>query len=201
MGSDLSGKTLGIVGAGRIGRSLARMASQGFRMRVLGYDPHAAQGDLRSAHIEKRDDLKGMLGVCDFVSVHCVLNAETRQLLGPAELACLKPTAFLVNVSRGAIVDEQALVRSLAEGRIAGAALDVYSREPLKHAGHPMSPLFSMDNVILLPHLTFFTHEAMARLEHDTLERCCEILEGRPVLVKSHDPRLRGQSHGVVFSE
>jgi D-3-phosphoglycerate dehydrogenase len=128
-----------------------------------------------------------------------VLNDETRHLISAPELAVMKPSAFLINVSRGAIVDEAALVTALQERRIAGAALDVYSREPLAKSGHPMSALYGMDNVILFPHLTFYTAEAMARLEQDTLARCFEILEGRPVLVKSHDPRLRAQEHGVVF--
>ena len=81
----------------------------------------------------------------------------------------------------------------------AGAALDVFSQEPLTLNGHLMSPLYRMDNVILFPHLTFYTEEAMRRLTEDTLARCFEILEGWPVLVKSHDPRLRAQQHRVVF--
>ncbi len=190
MGSDVSGKTLGLVGIGRIGSNVARMA-QGFRMRVLAYDPYVPAAGLA----EKRTDLRGMLAECDFVSVHCVLTPETRHLLGEAELRAMKPTAFLVNVSRGLIVDEMALLRALQERRIAGAALDAYSREPLAKAGHPLSALYAMDNAILSPHLTFYTAEAMRRLEDETLERCREILEGRPVLVKSSDSRLQGQAH------
>ena len=113
----------------------------------------------------------------------------------------MKPSAFLVNVSRGAIVDEAALLRALQEQRIAGAALDVYSQEPLAKAGHPLSALYAMDNVIVFPHLTFFTREAMQRLEDETLERCFEILEGRPMRVKSRDPRLRAQRQGVRFDD
>jgi len=104
-----------------------------------------------------------------------------------------------VNVSRGAIIDEEALVRALQSARIAGAALDVYSDEPLALSGHRLSPLYGMDNVLVWPHLTFYTAEAMQRLEDETLERCAEILEGRPVLVKSRDPRLRSQRFGVRF--
>ena len=77
--------------------------------------------------------------------------------------------------------------------------MDVFSQEPLSHSGHPLSPLFALPNVLLTPHLTFYTHEAMERLERETLERCDELLARRPVLVKSHDPRLREQTHGVVF--
>jgi D-3-phosphoglycerate dehydrogenase len=196
---DLAGRTLGLVGVGRIGTSVARMAGQGFRMRVLGYDPHADAARMARAGVARCDDLRAMLAQCDVVSVHCVLNDETRHLVGAAELAAMKRGAFLVNVSRGAIVDEEALVRALVSGHLGGAALDVYSREPLAKAGHPMSALYAMDNVILWPHLTFYTAEAMQRLEDETLERSFEVLEGRPVRVKSHDPRLRAQTAGVAF--
>jgi D-3-phosphoglycerate dehydrogenase len=172
---------------GKIGSSMARMAGA-FRMRVLGFD-------------REQKNLKQFLAQCDFVSIHCVLNEETRNLIGAAELAAMKPTAFLVNVSRGAIVDELALLRALQEKRIAGAALDVYSQEPLAKTGHPLSALYAMDNVILFPHLTFYTQEAMQRLEDETLERALEVLEGRPVLVKSRDPRLRAQTKGVRFAD
>lgn len=190
LASDLAGKTVGIVGLGRIGSSFARMAAA-FRMHVLAFDPHVKNTET---------DLRAMLARCDFVSIHCVLNAETRHLVGEAELGAMKPSAFLVNVSRGAIVDETALLKALLEKRIAGAALDAYSREPLARKGHPLSALYDMDNVILSPHLTFYTHEAMARLETETLERCREVLEGRPLTVKSHDPRLRAQTRGVRFA-
>jgi D-3-phosphoglycerate dehydrogenase len=101
---------------------------------------------------------------------------------------------MLINVSRGALVEESALVDSILSGRIAGAGLDVFSQEPLTLTGHPLSALFGLPNVFLTPHLTFYTHEAMERLERETLQRCDEILGGGPVLVKSRDPRLRSQS-------
>jgi len=199
LGIDLAGKTLGLVGIGRIGAKVARMAGSGFRMRVLAFDPHADAARFTEAGAPRRTELRALLAESDFVSVHCVLNAETRGLIGERELAAMKRSAFLVNVSRGAIVDEAALVRALQECRIAGAALDVYLQEPLARAEHSLSALYAMDNVILSPHLTFFTQEAMARLEAETLERCLEVLEGRPVTVKSRDPRLRTQTRGVRF--
>lgn len=199
LGNDLAGKTLGLVGVGRIGRSLARMAGHGFRMRVLGFDPHVDRNTMHRAGVEKCDSLAELLSAADFVSLHSVLNAETRHLIGKAELAKMKPSASLINVSRGALVDEVALVEALMHGQIAGAGLDVYSQEPLLLSGHPLSALFTMPNVVLTPHLTFYTHEAMERLEEETLARCDELLSGRPLMVKSHDPRLRSQSHGVVF--
>jgi len=199
LGRDISGATLGLVGCGRIGRSMARMAGQGFRARVLGFDPNMDAAEMRQAGIEKVDDLREMLRASDFVSLHCVLNEATRGLIGRAELACMKPSAILINVSRGALIDEAALVEAVEGSRIGAVGLDVYSMEPLTTSKHPMSPLFGRDNVILFPHLTFFTVEAMHRLEEDTLARCFEILEGRPVTIRSRDPRLRAQKAGVTF--
>jgi len=198
LGFDLAGRTLGLIGTGRIGRSLARMAT-GFRMRVIGYDPNVAAETMRAGGIEKAESLDALLAASDVVSLHAVLAPATRHLIGARELGRMKPSAILINTARGALVDEAALVAALQQKRIAGAALDVFSQEPLSHTGHPMSALYRMDNVILFPHLTFYTEEAMARLTEDTLARCREILERRPVLVTSHDPRLRAQRHGVVF--
>jgi len=198
LGADLHGRTLGLVGVGRIGRNMAKMAA-GFGMQVLGFDPNVAAADMATAGVDKVDDLRAMLADCDAVSIHCVLDDSSRGLIGAAEFAAMKPGALLVNVARGAIVDETALLASLRVGRLGGAGLDVYSREPLALEGHPLAELFGMDNVILLPHLTFFTREAMQRLEDETLERCDELLAGRPVLVKSRDPRLTSQRHGVRF--
>lgn len=200
LASDLAGKTLGLVGVGRIGANVARMAGQGFRMQVLGFDPYVDREQMARLGVERRDDLHRMLEVCDVVSLHTVLTPQTRHLLGERELACMKRSALLINVSRGMLIDEDALVRALQENRIAGAALDVYGSEPLAKSTHALSPLYSMDNVMLWPHLTFYTGDAMRRLEDETLERCLEIIEGRPVLVKSQDPRLRSQSAGVRFS-
>jgi D-3-phosphoglycerate dehydrogenase len=128
-----------------------------------------------------------------------VLNDGSRGVIGQAELACMKPLAVLINVSRGALIDEAALVEAVLGGRLGGVGLDVYSLEPLAKSGHPMSPLFGRDDVILFPHLTFFTHEAMRRLSDDTLARCFEVLDGRPVQIRSHDPRLRAQRENVAF--
>jgi D-3-phosphoglycerate dehydrogenase len=200
LASDIAGKTVGLVGVGRIGRSMAQMAGAGFQARVLGFDPNVSGDEMRAAGVEKRADLHAMLAECDFVSIHCVLNDATRGLIGKREFECMKPGTVLINVSRGAIVDEPALLRALKERHLGGAGLDVYSNEPLARAGHPLSALFEMNNVILTPHLTFFTHEAMRRLEEEALQRCDELLSGQPVLVKSSDPRLTAQQHGVRFA-
>ncbi|UWP92338.1 C-terminal binding protein [Aliiroseovarius crassostreae] len=199
LGTDIAGKTLGIIGLGKIGRSMARMAGQGFRARVIAYSPHTPEEEMQAMGVEKCDTLDALLTESDFISIHSVLNEETRHLIGERELRLMKPSAILINAARGAIIDEDALVRAMCEGWIAGLGLDVFSREPLSLADHPMSALFSLPNVILSPHLTFYTKDAMERLERETLERCQELIEGREVLVKSTDPRLRIQTKGVTF--
>jgi D-3-phosphoglycerate dehydrogenase len=200
LGSDLANKTVGLVGTGRIGLSMARMAGAGFRARVLGYDPNVSAAAMREHGIDKVDDLDSMLAECDFVSIHAVLDASSHHLIGEKQLNGMKSEAFLINVSRGAIVDEAALLAALKSGRIAGAGLDVYSQEPLAKSEHPLAELYAMDNVILFPHLTFYTTESMHRLELETLQRCSEVLEGRPLLIKSQDPRLLDQPQGVVYA-
>jgi D-3-phosphoglycerate dehydrogenase len=191
--NDLAGKTLGLIGVGRIGQSMARMASA-FRMRVFGFDPYVV--DMPA---ERYTDLTAMLEQCDFVSLHCVLNEQTRKILGDKELRCMKQSAYLVNVSRGELIDEDALLCALRENRLAGAALDVYEDEPLRKLEHRLSDLYSMDNVLLWPHLTFYTEEAMQRLESETIQRCFEAMEGRPLTIASGDPRLLAQTMGVRF--
>ncbi|WP_149274866.1 2-hydroxyacid dehydrogenase [Pareuzebyella sediminis] len=195
MGFDLAGKTLGIIGCGKIGKSMARMGGQGFRMKVLGYDPYQSHEVLAEQGIEKYDQLTDFLKACDFISVHAVLNSDTKHLLGKKEFSAMKETAIFVNTARGALIDELALLEALETGEIAGAGIDVFSQEPLNNINHPLRKLYAMDHVILLPHLTFYTKEAMERLEEEVLERCAEIVENRPVLIKSKDPRLQQQSH------
>lgn len=201
LGSDIAGKTVGVVGLGKIGRSMARMAGLGFRANVIAYSPHTSAEDMAELGVTKIDNLHDLLAQSDFVTIHAVLNDDTRGMIGAEELRAMKPSAFLINVSRGAIVDEAALVQAIRERWIAGAGLDVFSQEPLARSGHPMSELFDHPNVILSPHLTFYTEDAMQRLEEETLARCLEVLEGRDVLIKSHDPRLRAQTKGVVFAD
>src|SRR5690606_38603161 len=183
IGSDVAGETVGIVGLGGIGKSSARMAGQGFRARVISCTPGMTAPDMAAHGVEKVETLHAMLAESDFVSLHCTLNDATRHIIGAAELAVMKPEAILINSSRGALVDEAALVAALTAGRIAGAGLDVFSSEPLSRSGHPMSPLFALPNVLMLPHPTFYTAEAMERLERETLERCDEALSGGPLLV------------------
>ncbi len=138
-GPELAGRTLGLVGLGAIGSRVRQRARDGFGMRVLFSDPQ----------VDGSTDLDAMLPACDVVSVHCPRTAATRGLLGPARLALLRPTAYVVNTAGGGIVDEAALVRALAAGRLAGAALDVFATEPLPRD----SPLLTAPRLLLTPHL------------------------------------------------
>lgn len=199
LGQDISGSTVGIIGLGRIGRSMARIAGKGFRARVIAYDPGLDDAGIRATGAEPCRDLHNLLRQSDFVSIHCVLNDDTHHLIGAAELRAMKPTASLINVSRGAIVDEHALIHALDAGWIAGAGLDVFGAEPLSPEDHPLSALYGRPNVILTPHLTFYTDQAMTRLEEDTLARCLELINGQDVQIKSADPRLQGQGPNVTY--
>jgi len=165
LGADVTAKTLGIVGAGRIGTAVA-VRSRGFAMRVLYCDP------VQNAYLEKELGarhvmLEELLKESDFVSLHVNLTAETRHLIGEREMRLMKPTACIVNTSRGAVVDEEALVRVLQGRRIAGAGLDVYEDEPCLRQG-----LAELDNVVLLPHIgsaTIATRRKMALMAAENL--------------------------------
>lgn len=197
LGTEVAGSTVGLVGVGRIGSNLARKAGAGFGARVIGYDPNLTPDQLRARGVQPYDDLHALLATSDFVSLHATLTPQTRRLIGSAELAAMKPTAYLINVSRGELVDEPALLQALQDGTIAGAGLDTYGREPLRPSGHPLSPLLDMDNVVLTPHLAFYTGAAMRRLQDEALQRCAEALAGGPLTVLSDDPRLTAQQSGV----
>jgi len=174
--SRLQGQTLGIVGLGRIGKRFAEMAAPlGFR--ILGYDvkPPASLGPVKLA------DLDTILRESDFISFHCPLTKDTQHLMNAQSFAKLKPTAFLLNVSRGGVVDTAALVAALESRKLAGAALDVFEQEPLP-SDHP---LLKMDNVILTPHIASYSTEAVLQLRRDTAKRVVEFFQGTlgPTLV------------------
>ncbi|RMF41221.1 MAG: C-terminal binding protein [Alphaproteobacteria bacterium] len=197
IGRDIAGSTVGVVGLGRIGRRFAGMA-RAFGAAVIAVDPAIGAAEMARLGVERIDGLTGLMARSDFVSLHAVLKPDTHHLIGAAELDAMKPTAFLINTARGALVDAVALIRALDAGRIAGAGLDVFESEPLARRGHALSPLYGRDNVILTPHLAFHTEEAMARLEREALARVAELAEGRPVRIRSSDPRLAGQA-GAIY--
>jgi glyoxylate reductase len=151
LGADVHGATLGLIGVGRIGRGVAHRA-KGFNMRVLYYDPQPLPPDAERDLGAIRVDLGRLLSESDFVSVHVPLTPETHHLLSTPQFALMKPTAILINTSRGPVVDEAALVEALSAKKLSGAGLDVYEREPAVHPG-----LIPLQNVVLAPHIASAT--------------------------------------------
>ncbi len=171
LGDDVYGATLGIIGLGRIGKAVARRA-QGFGMRLLYHSRHVdpAAESLGAAYRSKTD----LLREADFVVLAVPLSPETRALIGAAELALMKPTAFLINIARGPIVDEAALVRALREGRLAGAGLDVFEDEPRVHRG-----LLELEQVVLTPHIGSASRATRRAMATRAAENCLAALAGR----------------------
>ncbi len=166
-GSDVHGKKLGILGPGRIGSAVARRGHAGFNMEILYYS-RSPKAQLEQEYRARRCSLDEILTQSDFVCVILPLSADTHKLIGAAELAKMKPEAFLINGGRGPVVDEAALIAALQNGTIRGAGLDVYEKEPLPAD----SPLLKLPNVVTLPHIGSATHETryqMARLAVDNL--------------------------------
>jgi glyoxylate reductase len=171
LGSDVSGKTLGLVGLGRIGTAVARRA-RGFRMRTLYASPSRKAHDVEVG--AERVDLERLLAECDVVSLHCPLSAATRHLLDGRRLARMRPSAFLINTSRGPLVDEPALVRALMTGQLAGAGLDVTEREPEFEPALAILP-----NVVLLPHVGSATREVRTAMGDLAVDNILDLLQGR----------------------
>jgi D-3-phosphoglycerate dehydrogenase len=168
----LKGRTLGIVGLGRIGRRLAAKAGA-LELRVLGTDPAVGPAEAGAAGIDWRP-LRDLLAESDFVSLHAPLVPATEGLIGRAELARLKPGACLINVARGGLLDESALLEALDEGRVAGAGLDVLAVEPAP-AGHP---LIGHPRVVMTPHSAWYSEEAMRDLQRLLAEDVLRVLRG-----------------------
>ncbi len=175
----LHGETVGIVGFGNIGRAFARRVAA-LEMHVIAYDPYVDDSQFAALGVERVLSLGVLAARSDYVSVHCLLNAETRHMIGEAFLRRMKPTACLINTSRGPVVDEQALIRALQEGWIAGAALDVQEHEPPA----PDNPLLRMENVILTPHAAYYSAAAAAQVPQRCAEEVARALTGqRPLHV------------------
>jgi len=171
MGSELAGKTLGIVGMGNIGTRMA-LRGRAFEMDLLVCDPYIPESHVTSLG-GRWVSLNELLSDSDFVTIHCPLNRETRGMLGEKELAQLKPSAYLINAARGGIVDEEALYETLRQRKIAGAALDVIAAEPPRKD----HPLFKLDNVLWTPHIGALTLEATERGEWGAAAEVVRVLE------------------------
>jgi D-3-phosphoglycerate dehydrogenase len=170
MGNELNGKTLGLIGLGRIGRHLAKCCRLAFDMRVVAYDPYVKESD----EVELCS-LEEVLSKADFLSIHVPLTPETKDIVAARELAMMKPTAFLINTSRGGVVNEEDLYQALKDGQLAGAGLDVFVKEPPQAA----NPLVQLDNVIATPHTGAVTEEAMERMAAMAAEEVLAVLAGR----------------------
>lgn len=171
---ELSGRTLLVIGLGRIGRKVARLA-QAFGMSVLASDPFVSAADAEQLSVRLVADWRAALGEADFVSIHAPKLPDTRYLIGALELAAMKPGSVLINVSRGGMVDETALVEALDSGHLAGAGLDVFEREPLPAD----DPLARHPAVVLSPHSAAFTQECVRRMSLACAENVIAFAAGR----------------------
>ena len=170
-GLELADKTLGLAGFGRIGQQVARRA-KGLEMNVVAYDPYVAPGRFAELGVERAESLEDLLARSDFLSLHLTLAPETYRLIGREQLAAAKDGIRIVNAARGELVDEDALIEALQSGKVAGAALDVFSAEPYS------GPLLGLDNVVVTPHLAASTEEAQDRAGIIVAEQVAAALEG-----------------------
>jgi glyoxylate reductase len=172
-GGAVSGKTLGLIGMGGVGRAVARRAF-GFSMRLLYHDPRRLESSDERALGLSWVSLEELLSESDFVSLHARLTAETRHMMGDREFSLMRRSAYFINTARGPLVDEDALVLALAEGRIAGAGLDVFEHEPRPHA-----ELFKRSNVVMTPHVGSAVTELRAAMANVAVDNIVAIAEGR----------------------
>lgn len=172
--SDLEGKTIGIIGAGRVGSTLAKKCKAAFNMKVLAYDPYLSPEKVKKIGADSCHNLPELLEKSDIVTIHVPFTKETRGLIGGKELSLMKHTGFLINVARGGIVDEKALAKALKEKWIAGAASDVFSQEP----PDPDNPLLKIENIILSPHMAALTKECVIRMATGAAQGVLDVLRG-----------------------
>lgn len=175
LGTEVRERVLGVVGLGRIGRRVAEICRHGLKMRVLTYDPYVDPAEAAARDAEMVDDLDDLLARADFVTLHTPLTPETRGLIGEAELRRMKPGAYLINASRGPVVDETALIRVLGEDHLAGAALDVFHQEPPA----PDNPLLGMADVVATPHIASFTDLGTQAMSEGVVEGVLQALRGQ----------------------
>jgi D-3-phosphoglycerate dehydrogenase len=183
-GIEVTGKTLGVVGLGRIGRLVAERA-RGLKMQVVAYDPFIAEGRFRELGVERAETLDDLYAVSDFVTLHMPATPETRGMIDAAALAKMKPGARLINVARGDLVDEAALAEAVTSGQLAGAAVDVFPSEPATE-----SPLFGLPGVIVTPHLGASTVEAQDRAGADVAQQVVAALTGGVVTTAVNIPAV-----------
>jgi len=191
VGTEVRDKTLGIIGLGNVGSEVARRA-QGLEMRVIAHDPFVSVEYARNLQVELVP-LEQLLRESDFITLHIPLTASTRKLIGAKELALVKPTVRIINTARGGLIDEAVLVKAVREKRIAGAAIDVFTKEPLTS-----SPLFEEDNIIVTPHLGASTTEAQALVAQDVAEQVIAVFKGQPARYAVNAPFISAEILSVL---
>jgi D-3-phosphoglycerate dehydrogenase len=191
MGVEVRGKTLGIVGLGQIGSEVARRA-RGLDMHIIAHDPFVSEERAQTLIVEMVS-LEDLLRRSDYIAIHTALTPQTRGLIGEKELSLVKPSARIINVARGGIVDEEALYNAVEEGRIAGAAVDVFSKEPAED-----NILFKSDRIIVTPHLGASTAEAQERVALDVAEQIVAIFRGEPPAYSVNAPLVPRETMAVI---
>ncbi|NLF00460.1 MAG: phosphoglycerate dehydrogenase [Anaerolineales bacterium] len=192
-GVQVTDKTLGVIGMGRIGTEVARRG-RGLGMRVLACDPYTSSSWTQSIGVEMCSRLEDLLEQSDFVTVHVPLTAATRNLLGEQELALLKPGARVINCARGGVINEEALLKALDEGQLAGAALDVFSKEPATD-----NPLVSHPKTVVTPHLGASTAEAQVAVAVDVAHQIADVLSGRPAAHPVNAPLIPPETQAQLL--
>ncbi|SFH02928.1 D-3-phosphoglycerate dehydrogenase [Desulfotomaculum arcticum] len=169
---ELYGKTLGLVGFGKIARKTAELCVKGFNMKVCGYDAYLAPEMIKQAGVEPCGSLEEVFAKSDFISVHVPLTPGTRNLIGKKQLDLMKPTAYFINPSRGGVVNEEDLYQALKNKSIAGAAVDVFAKEPPAKD----NPLFTLENIVVTPHIAAMTDGALVRMARDVSAGVMSVL-------------------------
>ena len=191
VGVEVRNKTLGIVGLGNVGSEVARRV-QGFQMRVLGYDPYVSPEHARNLRVELVP-LEQIIREADFITLHLPLTPQSKNMIGAKELSIMKPTVRIINCARGGLIDEEALDQALRDGKVAGAALDVFAQEPPKD-----SPLLKNEKVIVTPHLGASTQEAQANVAIDAAEQIISVLKGQPVRYAVNAPLISAEMMPIL---
>lgn len=191
MGTEVRNKTLGIIGLGNVGSEVARRA-RGLEMKLIAYDPFISVDHARNLQV-KLAPLEQLLKEADFITLHVKLTSSTKGLIGAKELALVKPTARIINTARGGLIDEEALVTVIKEGKVAGAAIDVFANEPVTK-----SILFETDNIIVTPHLGASTTEAQATAAKDVAEQVIDIFNGQPARYAVNAPFITAETMSAL---
>jgi D-3-phosphoglycerate dehydrogenase len=191
MGTEVRNKTLGIIGLGGVGSEVARRA-RGLEMKLIAHDPFISVDHARNLEVELAS-LKQLLKESDFITLHLPLTASTKGLIGARELSMVKPQVHIINTARGGLIDEPALVKAIKERRVAGAAIDVFPKEPVTN-----SILFESDNIIVTPHLGASTTEAQVMVARDVATQIIDVLKGQPARYAVNAPFISPEALAVL---